>query len=39
MHIGIEKLRIPKKGEGGAKGDAKEVAKEVAWPSSLFYLT
>ena len=32
-------LRIPKKCEGGAKGDAKEVAKEVAWPPSLFNLT
>ena len=32
-------LRIPKKCQGGAKGDAKEVAKEEARPPSLFNLT
>ena len=32
-------LRIPKKCEGGAKGDAKEVAKEVARPPNLLNLT
>ena len=39
MLLTVGLLRIPKKYEGGGKGETKEVAKEVARPLSPFNLT